>query len=99
MTDDAQGGGQSAATAAAKLKAFISYSRDDIDFANQLVAALAVYGFNPEIDRRGISGGEEWKQRLGALIREADTVVFVLSPASARSTICEWEVEEAARLG
>ena len=28
----------------------------------------------------------------------ADTVVFVLSPSSARSDICDWEVEEAARL-
>jgi len=26
-------------------------------------------------------------------------VVFMLSPASARSEICAWEVEEAARLG
>ena len=30
---------------------------------------------------------------------EADTVVFVLSPTSARSEICAWEVEEATRLG
>jgi TPR repeat protein len=33
------------------------------------------------------------------LISEADTVVFVLSPTSARSEICAWEVEEATRLG
>jgi TIR domain len=33
------------------------------------------------------------------LIRDADTVVFVLSPTSARSEICAWEVGEAARLG
>jgi hypothetical protein len=51
------------------------------------------------IDREGISGGEEWKQRLGNLIRDAETVVFVLSPTSARSEICAWEVGEAARLG
>jgi TIR domain len=36
--------------------------------------------------------------RLGNLISEADTVVFVLSPSSARSPICDWEVEEATRL-
>ena len=39
------------------------------------------------------------KTRLGALIRDADTIVFVLSPSSARSPICAWEVEEAFRLG
>ncbi len=81
-----------------KLRVFISYSRDDLDFADQLDAALTVYGFECLIDRHGISGGEDWKRRLGNLISEADTVVFVLSPTSARSEICAWEVEEAARL-
>jgi tetratricopeptide (TPR) repeat protein len=84
---------------AGKLRVFISYSRDDFAFADQLVAALAVTGFEPTIDRHEISGGEDWKRRLGGLIREADTVVFVLSPASAQSSICAWEVDEAARLG
>ena len=82
-----------------KLRVFISYSRDDLDFADQLDAALDVYGFECVIDRHGISGGEDWKRRLGNLISEADTVVFVLSPTSARSEICAWEVEEAAQLG
>jgi TPR repeat protein len=81
-----------------KLRVFISYSRDDLDFADQLNAALDACGFECFIDRHGISGGEDWKRRLGNLIREADTVVFVLSPTSARSEICAWEVEEAARL-
>src|SRR5262245_49363788 len=81
-----------------KLRVFISYSRDDLDFADQLAAALDLSGFECFIDREGISGGEEWKRRLGNLISEADTVVFVLSPDSARSETCNWEVEEAARL-
>jgi hypothetical protein len=82
-----------------KLRVFISYSRDDADFADQLVAALDAYGFESSIDRHAVSGGEEWKRRLGNLISEADTVVFVLTPTSARSPICTWEVEEADRLG
>jgi TIR domain len=82
-----------------KLRVFISYSRDDLKFADQLDAALNAYGFECVIDRHGISGGEEWKRRLGSLISEADTVVFVLSPTSANSEICTWEVEEAERLG
>jgi hypothetical protein len=81
-----------------KLRVFISYSRDDLDFAEQLDAALTLYGFECLIDRHGISGGEDWKRRLGNLISEADTVVFVLSPSSARSDICAWEVEESGRL-
>jgi formylglycine-generating enzyme required for sulfatase activity len=82
-----------------KLRVFISYSRDDLEFADQLDAALNGCGFECVIDRHGISGGEDWKRRLGNLISEADTVVFVLSPTSARSEICDWEVEEATRLG
>src|SRR5215472_14590868 len=82
-----------------KLRVFISYSRNDLYFADQLDAALKAYGFECFIDREGISGGEEWKQRLRNLIRDADTVVFVLSPTSARSDMCSWEVGEAAQLG
>jgi hypothetical protein len=81
-----------------KLRVFISYSRDDLDFADPLDEALYVCGIECLVDRRGISGGEDWKRRLGNLISEADTIVFVLSPSSARSEICAWEVEEAARL-
>src|SRR5689334_6364321 len=78
---------------------FLSYSRDDLDFADQLDAALQSHKYDVAIDRHGISGGEDWKSRLGGLIRDADTVVFVLSRSSARSEICKWEVEEASRLG
>src|SRR5437868_922480 len=82
-----------------KLKVFLSYSRKDtLEFADQLVAALEATGFEPIIDRHGISGGEDWKKRLGTLILEADTVVFVLSPQSAISEICAWEIEETDRL-
>lgn len=86
------------AAMADKLKVFISYSRDDLRFADQLGAALDATGFESLIDRHGISGAEDWKKRLGDLIRDADTVVFVLSPSSAKSDICAWEVDEAARL-
>ncbi|MBV8106536.1 MAG: TIR domain-containing protein, partial [Hyphomicrobiales bacterium] len=82
-----------------KLNVFISYSRDDLAFADQLHAALPAFGFGVTIDRESISGGDAWKKRLGVLIRDADSVIFVLSPSSARSEICAWEVEEAVSLG
>ena len=62
-----------------KLRVFISYSREDLPFPDQLDAVLNACGFDCVIDRHGISGGEDWKQRLGNLISEADTVVFVLT--------------------
>jgi hypothetical protein len=85
--------------AGAKLNVFISYSRRDaLDFADQLAKALEILEFLPILDREGISGGEAWKDRLGQLILECDTVVFVMTPESAESPICAWEVEEAQRL-
>jgi TPR repeat protein len=80
------------------IKVFISYSRDDLEFSDQLASALDLYGFACTLDRTGISAGEDWRQRLNGLIAEADTVVFVLSPSSARSEICAWEVEQAREL-
>jgi TIR domain len=82
-----------------KLNVFISYSRGDLAFADQLDAALGLAGFETTIDRHGISPGEDWQTRLGGLIRDADTVIFVLSPSSARSKVCAWEAAEATRLG
>ena len=82
-----------------KLNVFISYSRDDLDFSDQLEKALQATGFDTTLDRHGISGGEDWRARLGSLILAADTVIFVLSPSSAESDICAWEVEEAIRDG
>lgn len=83
----------------AKLKVFISYSRVDAKFADELVAGLEFDGgFDITIDRHSIEKGEDWKARLGKLIEAADTIVFVLSPTSAASEICRWEVEHASAL-
>jgi hypothetical protein len=82
-----------------RLEVFISYSRDDREFADNLDAALRLGGFETRLDRTGIAGGEKWEEKLGALIRDCDTIVFVLSPSSAGSKVCAWEVEEAVRLG
>src|SRR5262249_5294803 len=72
---------------------FISYSRtDSSEFADELVAFLEIAGFAPFLDRRDITHGEDWEARLGALIQQADTVVFVISPGAVRSERCSWEV-------
>src|SRR5262245_37194053 len=76
-----------------KLKVFISYSRrDSAEFADELVAGLELAGFAPFLDRHDIAAGEEWETRLGGLIAQSDTVVFVVSPESVKSERCVWEV-------
>src|SRR5712691_6738433 len=82
------------AAASEKLKVFISYSRrDSSEFADELVAGLELAGFAPFLDRHDISAGEDWEARLGGLIAQSDTVVFVVSPESVKSQRCVWEVE------
>ena len=81
------------------LSVFISYSRDDVEFADQLHATLIIGGYDATIDRHGIHVGEDWERRLGDMIRSADTIVFLLSPSSARSPACAWEVAQAVHLG
>src|SRR3954470_24756237 len=77
-----------------KLKVFISYSRkDSSDFADELVAGLEFGGFAPFLDRHDIAAGEDWEARLGGLIEQSDTVVFVVTPESVKSQRCVWEVE------
>ena len=85
--------------AATRLKVFLSYSRKDSAFAQELLAALELLGFDAYLDKEDIAPGEPWKERLGSLIRLADTVVFVISPNSLKSEHCTWEVEETARFG
>ena len=81
-----------------KAKVFISYSRSDMVFADRLEAALKARGFEPLIDRTEIFAFEDWWKRIEALIAQADTIVFVLSPESVASSICQKEADFAASL-
>src|SRR5262245_55203793 len=82
-----------------KLKVFISYSRkDSAEFADELVAGLEYGGFAPFLDRHDIAAGEDWEARLGGLIEQSDTVVFVVSPEAVKSDHCVWEVDRTIEL-
>ena len=76
-----------------QLKVFISYSRKDEDFAQELLAGLELVGFQPYLDKHDIAAGEDWEVRLGRLIETADTVVFIISPDAVTSERCAWEVD------
>ncbi len=90
----------SAQTTTPGLRVFLSYSRVDTGFVDELAAGLPLVGnFDVTLDRHSIESGVDWKERLRDLIEEADAVVFVLSPEFARSKECAWEVEMATALG
>jgi formylglycine-generating enzyme required for sulfatase activity len=85
--------------AAEQLRVFISYSRRDLAFADRLVAALAAAGFSVKIDRQDLPKLEDWQRELQHLIRQADTVILVMSGHSLASPIVEWEIEQVRSFG
>ncbi len=74
-------------------KIFISYSRKNRETAHRVSETLRDRGFEVFRDTDDILPTEEWRGRLEQLINEADTIVFLLSPQSASSDVCQWEVE------
>lgn len=66
---------------------FISYSRKDLAFVEQLAADLKTAGFDVWYDMSGISGGAAWKVAIEKALRDSESVVVVLSPESIAS---EW---------
>ena len=85
--------------ASRETRIFISYSREDSDFAEHLRDDLIAGGYEAYLDKHDIRPGEPWQERLSALITRADMVVFCLSPDFVGSEICDWEVNEAERIG
>jgi hypothetical protein len=80
-----------------KLKVFISYSRKDLAFAQRIVAALEARLVH-KIDTRALPDLEDWRRELLGFIREADAVVFIVSPHPISARVCSWEVEQVANL-
>lgn len=82
-----------------KTRVFLSYSRKDRSFAENLRDRMVRDGFDSYLDIHDIVKGEPWQERLQSLIFGADVVLFLISPDSVSSEVCDWEVNEAERLG
>jgi CHASE2 domain-containing sensor protein len=75
--------------------AFISYSRRDKQFVQNLHAALSRLNQKSWVDWQGILPTEKWWQAIEAGIESAHTFVFVISPSSIASAVCTQEIEYA----
>lgn len=84
--------------ARSKARVFISYSRRDLEFVDQLQARLDQQDIEALVDRDAIEKAEDWWARIQQLIVQSDTIVFVLSASSLSSSVCEKEVEFAESL-
>ncbi len=89
-------------------RVFISYSRKDIDFTRRLADTLSITGYTPDYDQAsydssyvatGISAEDEWWQRIQDMITVADIMLFVVSPSSSESEVCNEEIAFARNLG
>jgi hypothetical protein len=58
---------------------FLSYSRSDSDFASRLGRKLQEAGHKVWMDTEGITGGDDWRERIGAAIDASKLVLTVLS--------------------
>lgn len=72
-------------------KVFVSYSRKDTPFVEQLVADLRNAGLEVWYDVSNLRGGSRWRIEIEAALRNSEFVVVVLSPDS---MISEWVERE-----
>lgn len=70
---------------------FISYSRKDIAFVEQLADDLKIAGFDAWYDLSGLEGGSRWNEEIERAIKTSQYFVVVLSPDSIDSI---WVKEE-----
>ena len=78
---------------------FISYSRKDLTFAQKIVDALATNNLDTWIDWKSIPKGEDWEKEIYHGIEGAEAFLFLLSPDSVVSEMCNKEIANAIKNG
>jgi WD40 repeat protein len=77
---------------------FVSYSRKDIEFVRVLVGALTDRDKEVWVDWEGIPPTVEFMEEIRGAVEAADAFLFVLSPDSATSRVCNEELDGAVAL-
>ncbi len=75
--------------------AFISYARKDSDVASRVRRALGERGLAVWIDVEGIVAGADWDERIRRALEGCAAFVFLISPASVESAVCQRELRQA----
>ncbi|HYP98201.1 MAG TPA: TIR domain-containing protein [Polyangiaceae bacterium] len=74
---------------------FISYSRKDTDFVRRIHDALVARNHETWVDWEGIPPSAEWMREIVVAIDAATAFVFVMTPASLASKVCQEELAHA----
>jgi WD40 repeat protein len=78
---------------------FISYSRNDSDFARRLNEELQIHGKATWFDQECIAESADFQKEIYRGIETSDNFLFIISPRSVASPFCEQEVHYAEGLG
>jgi formylglycine-generating enzyme required for sulfatase activity len=72
---------------------FISYSRKDAEKVDDLITRLEADGYSVWVDREGIRGGDQWRQKIVKAIDNCQTFLCVLTPNSVISNNVRKELD------
>ena len=75
--------------------AFVSYSREDLEFILRLTKDLKARGAKVWMDKVDIRAGQVWEQAIEDAVRVCRRMIVVLSPASVNSKRVKVEVSSA----
>jgi len=70
---------------------FVSYAREDKDFARQLVRHLRKWNRLPWQDLSNLKGGRNWHATIDDALRKAEALVVVMSPHATKSPYVTYE--------
>ncbi|MBN1965587.1 MAG: toll/interleukin-1 receptor domain-containing protein [Anaerolineae bacterium] len=71
---------------------FISYSRSDSEFVEQLYSDLRANDIDVWTDKYDIEPGDSWEKSIESAVRDASAVIAVLSPAGSSSLYVRQEL-------
>lgn len=80
-------------SSARKTRVFISYSRKNKRFARRLNDALDSAGLAAWVDWEGIAVASQWRDEISEAIQASDAFIFIISPDSIASKVCNEELE------
>src|SRR5690348_8475233 len=74
------------------MRVFISYKREDEEFARRLSRILQSWGYSAWLDVEQIIPGEDWDTQIYSGLRSCDVVLGILTPKSVASVnvLDEW---------
>lgn len=78
---------------------FISYSRDDKDYAYELEQYLSENGFRVWIDKHGLSVQDRWIRKIEKAIEDCAAFIIVMTPNSKESEWVQRELHYAEECG